>query len=134
VKSVEEIILASVERLNEATAHKLKTLRPNNRNDLVFVMGLQHSLSVDGVSHFANTVRKSVLKATLWQRFPPLTMGAMLEQPREYMTRKFALDYSRAGQYHWTEIDNGSRALSNNQLAEEILKWLFDFGGDPAPA
>ncbi len=133
VNSVEEAILASVERLNAPTDHNLKAFRPELRPDLIIVLGRQHHLSVDGLSKYTNTLSDSLLKATLWQRFAPLTLGAMLEEPREYMTRKFALDFDRSGQYHWREIENGHRSLSNDQVADEILKWFFDFGGDPVP-
>jgi len=46
--------------------------------------------------------------------------------------RKYELDYLPSKNYVWKHLTDCNRSFSSEELAEEILKWYLDNGGDPA--
>ena len=95
-------------------------------------MGFRKGLSVGGSATYTNTLENVFLEARLWNGAPPIPGVFFHEDPTVYMTEKYRLDYLPSRTYVWTKVTEPNRSFSSNDLAEEILKWLFDNGGDPA--
>jgi hypothetical protein len=54
------------------------------------------------------------------------------EEPLRHCTKKYELDYPPSKNYVWKQQTDRNRSFSSYSLAEEILKWYLDNGGDPA--
>jgi hypothetical protein len=130
---VTEAINDGVQRINsKRTAHKLECRPPSQIGGPCYVLGLRKGLSVGGRAAYTNTLENVFLEARLWNGSPPIPGYFFDEDPTVYMTEKYQLDYLASRTYIWTKVTEPSRSFSSNDLAEEILKWLFDNGGDPA--
>jgi hypothetical protein len=54
-----------------------------------------------------------------------------LEDPQKHLSERYQLDYLPSGAYVWAKQAMPDRTFSTDALGDEILKWLFDNGGDP---
>jgi peroxiredoxin len=63
---------------------------------------------------------------------PPMPGTTQWEDPVRHLTRKYELDYLPSKNYVWKQQTDRNRSFSSESLAEEILKWHLDNGGDPA--
>ena len=53
------------------------------------------------------------------------------DEPQKHRTLKFDLEYLPAQTYVW-QVSNREGIFTPEELADEILKWYLDNGGDPA--
>ncbi len=130
---IADAIKDGVERINSRrTAHKLDCRPPIQPGGPCFVLGLKKGLSICGRAAYTNTLENVFLEAKLWNGSPPMPGFVFFDEPTLYITERYRLDYLPSKTYAWTRTTEPNRSFSSSDLAEEILKWLFDNGGDPA--
>ena len=123
---IADTIKDGVERINSGrTAHRLDFRPPRQRGGPCYVLGLKKGLSVSGRPAYTNTLENVFLEAKLWNGAPPIPGLFSFEEPTIYMTERYQLDYLTSRTYAWTKTTEPNRSFSSNDLAEEILKWLF---------
>jgi hypothetical protein len=95
------------------------------------VTGLHHALMVQGRARYSNTLEGASSEATIWKNGLPWPGTMSFDEPQKYRTLKFDLDYLPTQAYALRTLDQDG-AFTPEELAEEILKWYLDNGGDPA--
>jgi hypothetical protein len=85
-------------------------------------------LDVRGMAAYSN----GYLNVTIWRGALPIPGTLQFDDPVTYLTRKYELDYLLSKNYVWKQDTDRNRSFSSESLAEEILKWYLDNGGDPA--
>jgi hypothetical protein len=133
IESLNAAIKHGVDRINAGrTSHKLEFRGPPQRRGPCFVLGLKRGLEVTGRTHYTNTLENVYLNVTLWRGVPPMPGYIQFEEPVPHLTTKYELDYLPSKNYAWKQQTDRNRSFSSESLAEEILKWHLDNGGDPA--
>jgi hypothetical protein len=122
------------ETLEERAARqaRLEFRGPQQPRGPCFVLGLKRGLEVSGRTRYTNTLEDVYLNVTLWRGVPPMPGYIQFEDPVRHLTTKYELDYLPSKYYVWKQQTNHNRSFYNESLAEEILKWYLDNGGDPA--
>ncbi|WP_292528293.1 hypothetical protein [Methylocystis sp.] len=95
------------------------------------VTGLRYALTMQGRALYSNTLEGASSDATIWKNGFPWPGALNFDEPQKYRTLKFDLDYLPTQAYAWQTLDQDG-AFSPEELADEILKWYLDNGGDPA--
>lgn len=133
IESLNAAIKQGVDRINAGrTSHKLEFRGPPQPRGPCFVLGLKRGLEVTGRTRYTNTLEDVYLDVTLWRGVPPMRGCIQFEEPVRHLTRKYELDYLPSKYYVWKQQTDRNRSFSTESLAEEILKWHLDNGGDPA--
>jgi hypothetical protein len=129
IESLNAAIKHGVDRINAGrTSHKLEFRGPPQPRGPCFVLGLMRGLDVRGMAAYSN----GYLNVTIWRGAPPIPGTLQFDDPVTYLTRKYELDYLLSKNYVWKQDTDRNRSFSSESLAEEILKWYLDNGGDPA--
>jgi hypothetical protein len=133
VESLSAAIERGVDRINAGrTSHKLEFRGNLPPRGPCYVLGLKRGLSVSRRAPYSNTLDGSYLNVTLWRGVPSMQGTIQFEDPVPHQTTKYELDYLPSKNYVWKQQADRNRSFSSENLAEEILKWYLDNGGDPA--
>ena len=131
IESLIAAIKHGVDRINAwRTYQKLEFRGSPQPRGPCFVLGLKRGLDVRGMPHYTNTLENVYLNVTLWRGVPPMQGTIQFEDPVRHLTRKYELDYLPSKNYVWKHQTDRNRSFSSEELAEEILKWYLDNGGD----
>ncbi|WP_363347926.1 hypothetical protein [Methylocystis echinoides] len=95
------------------------------------VTGLHYALMVQGRSVYSNTLEGASSEATIWKDGLPWPGALQFDKPKKLRTLAFALDYLPNKSYAWRLQDEEGTTFTPSELADEILKWYMDNGGDP---
>jgi hypothetical protein len=132
IESLIAAIKHGVDRINAwRTYQKLEFRGSPQPRGPCFVLGLKRGLDVRGMPHYTNTLENVYLNVTLWRGVPPMQGTIQFEDPVRHLTRKYELDYLPSKNYVWKHQTDRNRSFSSEELAEEILKWYLDNGGNP---
>lgn len=83
-------------------------------------------MSVNWRPEYANVMRDSKLKVTLWKGHPPYPGVTLWDTPTEGASISFAPDLTEDGRPAWRQTHkSGSVLLSPSGVADVILKWFL---------
>jgi hypothetical protein len=128
-KSLSAAIKHGVDRINAGrTCHRLQFRdQPGGPS----VLGLKLWLDFSGTNAGPISTQNLYVYVTLCRGAPLMLPGQLPEDPVPHLNRKYELDYLPSKNYVWNEQTDHNRSFSSESLAEEILKWYLDNGGDP---
>lgn len=86
---------------------------------------------IQGRAVYSNTLEGANSEATIWKNGFPWPGAFSFDEPQKYRTLRFNLNYLPTQAYAW-QVPDQDGAFTPEELADEILKWYLDNGGDPA--
>ena len=95
------------------------------------ITGLRYALMMHVRVGYTNTLDGANSEATIWKNGLPWPGALNFDEPQKHRTLKFDLEYLPAQTYVW-QVSNRDGIFTPEELADEILKWYLDNGGDPA--
>lgn len=132
IEKTRNAIRDGVERINKGRSlHRLDYCCASQPSGPCAVTGLRYALMVQGRARYSNTLEGATSEATIWKDGLPWQGVMNFEEPQRHRTLKFELDYFATQAYAWRMRDRDT-VHAPEELADEILKWYLDNGGDPA--
>ncbi|MGH6844230.1 MAG: hypothetical protein ACRECU_05825, partial [Methylocella sp.] len=121
-----------IERINKGRKlHRLTYIGMPQPSGPCAVTGLRHAMMIQGRAVYTNTLDGASSEATIWKNGLPWPGTVNFDEPQKYRTLKFDLAYLPTQAYAW-QVRDRDGIFAPEELAEEILRWYLDNGGDPA--
>lgn len=90
------------------------------------ILGRGPALLVFWNYHYANTLDKAQLEATLWRGHPPWPGKMHYEHPQELKKITFTFDMTPSGKHHWISTSRDNRSFSSAELASYIVGYAIE--------